>query len=145
MTTGNQGNVLPDDACPTCGTRLCKQAGELAYTVNSQKVSVESVPHLRCPNCDEVVLTSDEAQLLRQRAFERYRVENGLLSANEIRAIRERFGMTQSAFADLLRLGSNTISRWEAERKVQTASLDVLLRLIRDLPDSLEYLRRSAA
>jgi DNA-binding transcriptional regulator YiaG len=53
--------------------------------------------------------------------------------------------LTQGAFAQLLRLGSNTISRWEAGRKVQTAALDGLLRLIRDLPDSLDHLRKYAA
>jgi DNA-binding transcriptional regulator YiaG len=42
----------------------------------------------------------------------------------------------------LLRLGGNTVSRWEAGRNVQSAAMDVLLRLIRDLPGSVEYLRR---
>jgi len=46
--------------------------------------------------------------------------------------------------AGLLRLGANTISRWEAGRNVQTAAMDVLLRLIRDIPASLTYLRKHA-
>jgi DNA-binding transcriptional regulator YiaG len=54
-------------------------------------------------------------------------------------------GLTQEALARLLRLGSNTLSRWEAGRNVQTAAMDVLLRLLRDLPGSLDYLRRLAA
>ena len=57
----------------------------------------------------------------------------GLLSGDQIRAIRERHALTQVELAGLLRLGPNTISRWEAGRNVQTAALDVLLRLIRDL------------
>jgi len=32
-----------------------------------------------------------------------------------------------------LRLGANTVSRWESGRNVQTAAMDMLLRLIRDL------------
>ncbi len=59
--------------------------------------------------------------------------------------MRKRFGLTQVDLAHLLRLGGNTISRWESGRTVQTAALDVLLRLIRDLPGSLDYLRRHAA
>jgi DNA-binding transcriptional regulator YiaG len=47
--------------------------------------------------------------------------------------------------AQLLRLGGNTLSRWEAGRNVQSAAMDVLLRLIRDVPASLEYLRAHAA
>jgi len=137
--------VLPDDACPRCGTMMEERSGELTYSVNGQKIAVEDVPHMRCPACDEAVLGNDEAALLRQRAFTLYRNKYGLLSAEEIRAIRERLGLTQSHFAALLRLGGNTLSRWEAGRKVQTASLDLLLRLIRDLPDSLTYLRKNAA
>ena len=62
---------------------------------------------------------------------------------HDIRSIRERFG--QAELARLLRLGGNTISRWEAGRNVQTAAMDLLLRMIRDLPGSLDYLRKYAA
>ena len=60
-------------------------------------------------------------------------------------SLRERPGLTQVELWRLLRLGSNTISRWESGRNVQTAAMDVLLRLIRDLPGSLDYLRNHAA
>lgn len=140
-----QPTVLPDDACPNCGTMMEKRRDELTYAVNGRKMPVKGVAHLRCPACDEAVLRNEEVALLRQRAFALYRQQYSLLSADEIRAIRERLGLTQSSFAELLRLGSNTLSRWEAGRKVQTASLDLLLRLIRDLPDSLTYLRKTAA
>lgn len=136
---------LPDDACPRCGTMMEDRHGELTYPVNGQKVPVQDASHLLCPACGEVVLRSEDVRWLRQEAFARYRREQGLLEAEEIRAIREGFGMSQSTFAALLRLGANTISRWEAGRKVQTAALDVLLRLIRDQPGNLEYLRRNAA
>jgi Helix-turn-helix len=53
--------------------------------------------------------------------------------------------LTQAELARLLRLGANTISRWEAARNVQTASMDMLLRMIRDVPGTLDYLRRCAA
>src|SRR5437667_12514328 len=58
-------------------------------------------------------------------------------AADEIRSIRERFGLTQAELARLLRLGDYTISRWEAGRNVQAAAMDMLLRMIRDLPGSL--------
>ncbi len=53
--------------------------------------------------------------------------------------------MTQAGLAHLLRLGANTVSRWEAGRNVQTAAMDMLLRLLRDLPGSIDYVRRHAA
>lgn len=137
--------VLPDDACPRCGEMMEQRCSELTYPVNGQKVPVAEARHLGCPACGEVVLRAEEVRWLRQQAFTRYREEHHLLDAEQIRAIRERFGLSQSVFAKLLRLGSNTISRWESGRKVQTAALDVLLRLVRDQPGNLEYLRHHAA
>lgn len=137
--------VLPDDACPRCRTQMNEHRGELPFSVNGQEIRVPDAAHARCPECGEVVLRHDQARELRERAFEQYRVQYGLLSAREIRALRKRFGLTQVDLAYLLRLGGNTISRWESGRTVQTAALDILLRLIRDLPGSLDYLRRHAA
>lgn len=119
--------------------------GKLELPVNGEEITVTEATHLSCPQCHEVVLWFDDARRLRQRALEIYRGKYGLLSADEIRSIRERFGLTQAALARPLRLGGNTISRWEAGRNVQTAAMDMLLRMIRDLPGSLEYLRKHAA
>ena len=139
------GVVLPDDACPECGTPMKEKKGRLKLPVNGEETAVPEATHLSCPKCHEVVLRFDDARRLRQRALEIYRGNYGLLSADEIRSARERFRLTQAELARLLRLGGNTISRWEAGRNVQTAAMDMLLRMIRDLPGSLEYLRKHAA
>ncbi len=137
--------VLPDDACPTCGTMMRRTQEVLTSSVNGEEIRVPNISHLRCPKCGEGLFSLQEAEALRLGAFDIYRRTHGLLSADEIRAIRERYDLTQAELARLLRLGGNTVSRWEAERNVQTAAMDVLLRLIRDLPGSLEYLRKHAA
>jgi putative zinc finger/helix-turn-helix YgiT family protein len=86
-----------------------------------------------------------EAKRLQEDAIAHYRKQHGLLSADEIRAIRKHFELTQAELAQLLHLGANSVSRWESGRNVQTAALDMLLRLIRDLPGSIDYLRKHAA
>jgi putative zinc finger/helix-turn-helix YgiT family protein len=91
------------------------------------------------------VLRFEDSRRLQQDATAIYRKKHGLLSAGQIRDIRERFGLTQGEFGRLLHLGANTISRWESGRNVQTEAMEMLLRLIRDLPGSLDYLRRYAA
>jgi putative zinc finger/helix-turn-helix YgiT family protein len=137
--------VLPDDACPTCGTMMKETRGSLHTPVNGDDVAVLDVPHFKCPKCGEQVLTYTQARRFEEDAIALYRKKYKLLSGDEIRAIREHHELTQVELARLLRLGPNTISRWEAGRNVQTAALDVLLRLIRDLPGSLAYLRDRAA
>lgn len=137
-------DLLPDDMCPTCATPMRERKARLRFPINSEDVSVPGAVHLRCSRCHEIVLRMDHARQLREHALEIYRKKYKLLSSTEIRSIRERFSLTQAQLARLLRLGGNTISRWEAGRNVQTAAMDVLLRLIRDIPGSLDYLRKHA-
>jgi putative zinc finger/helix-turn-helix YgiT family protein len=136
---------LPDDACPQCGATMKAVERRLTIRINGEPVSVAAVPHRRCPRCGEAVLSYDETGMFNRRAFEAYRRKHRLLSEREIRAIREGLGLTQANLARLLRLGSNTVSRWEAGRNVQSASMDMMLRLLRDVPGALAYLRRRAA
>ena len=144
-TRSKRGVVLPDGACPACGTAMKERRGRLSLPVNGEEVAVPGALHLRCPNCDEVVLRFADARRLGEDAIGLYRKKHGLLSADDLRAIRGRFALNQGELARLLRLGANTISRWESGRNVQTAAMDVLLRLLRDLPGSLAYLRGLAA
>ncbi|TMB32895.1 MAG: helix-turn-helix domain-containing protein [Deltaproteobacteria bacterium] len=138
-------STLPADACPSCGTQMRERKARLSFPVNGEKVVVPDALHLRCPKCGEIVLRLDDMRHLREGALTLYRKQYGLLSSDEIRSIRERLDLTQAALSKLLHLGGNTLSRWEAGRNVQTAAMDILLRLIRDVPGSLDYLREHAA
>jgi putative zinc finger/helix-turn-helix YgiT family protein len=140
-----RGQVRPDDACPACGTTMIEKRGTLRLPVNGEDIAVPSAAHLSCPKCGEVVLRFQDSKRLGEDAIALYRKKHGLLSADEIRALRERFNLNQADLARLLRLGANTVSRWESGRNVQSAAMDMLLRLIRDLPGSIDYLRDHAA
>src|SRR5262249_31692165 len=131
--------------CPNCGATMKESRGRLSLPINGEEVSVPSAAHLKCPKCGEVVLRFQDAKRLHEDAIAIYRKKHGLLSADEIRSIRERFNLKQADLAGLLHLGANTVSRWESGRNVQTAAMDILLRLIRDLPGSIDYLRDHAA
>lgn len=136
---------LPADACPACGAMMKEKRARLSFPVNGEDVRVPDATHLACPKGHDPVLRADDARRLRERAFDIYRKKYGLLTADEIRSLRERFGLTQAELARLLRLGQNTLSRWEAGRHAQTAAMDVLLRMLRDVPGGLAYLRKHAA
>jgi putative zinc finger/helix-turn-helix YgiT family protein len=124
---------------------MTERRGVLRLQVNGEEIAVPAVPHLHCPKGHDVVLRFQDAKRFGEDAIAIYRKKHGLLSADEIRALRELFGLTQVDLARLLRLGANTVSRWEAGRNVQTGAMDMLLRLLRDLPGSMEYVRRHAA
>jgi hypothetical protein len=78
--------------------------GMLRLPVNGEEIAVPPAAHLSCPNCGEVVLRYQDSKRLGEDAIAIYHKKHGLLSADEIRAIRERFRLTQADLARLLRL-----------------------------------------
>ena len=122
-----------------------QRQGPLSHQVHGEAVEVPDVRHLACARCGEVVFTLDQANAWSHAAMRRYRQRHGLLSAGEIRALREHLGLTQSELAALLRLDTDTIARWESDRQTQTMTLDMVLRMLRDVPGNLDYLRTRAA
>lgn len=145
VSGAQRGQSLPDDACPACGTAMVEKRRELRLPVNGEAIAVASALHLNCPSCREVVLRFQDQRDLAARAMATYRRKHGLLSAEDLRGIRERFDLAQGGFAHLLGLDTNQISRWESGRSVQTETMDLLLRMVRDLPGSIEYPRRHGA
>jgi putative zinc finger/helix-turn-helix YgiT family protein len=141
----SRGRVLPNDACPECATLTVPSRAKLDHPVNGERVAVSRIPHRRCPECSEVLLSLDAAMQLRGRAQAEYRKKHGLLNPDEIRELRDHLGLTQVQLADLLRLGANTVPRWESGKVVQSSSMDTLLRLVRDVPDTRAYLEKLAA
>ena len=124
---------------------MVEQRGTLRIPVNGEEIAVRGAAHLGCSTCGEVMLRLQDAKRLGEDAVALYRKKHDLLSADAIREIREQFNLTQADLARLLRLGANTVSRWESGRNAQSAAMDILLRLIRDLPGSIDYLREHAA
>ncbi len=74
-----------------------------------------------------------------------YRRQKGLLTSDEIVAIRESYGLSQVDFAKLLGWGEATISRYES-KAIQDESYDIMLRLVKDNPlQALEFLKKNGA
>ncbi len=142
---GRSGGKLPEEACHACGAVVKSHRGTWTYAVNGEDVAVPSTSYMKCFGCGEMVIEFAELKRVHASANILFRKKHGLLSPDEIRAIRKRYKLTQADLARLLRLGGNTISRWESGRNVQTGAMDILLRLIRDLPGSLAWLRKNAA
>ncbi len=73
-----------------------------------------------------------------------YRVKMGLLTSDEIVAIRENYGLSQVDLAKLLGWGDATISRYES-KAIQDEAYDTMLRLIKDNPlQALESLKKNS-
>lgn len=74
-----------------------------------------------------------------------YRIKVGLLTSDEIVAIRESYGLSQVDLAKLMGWGEATVSRYES-KAIQDEAYDIMLRLVKDNPlQALEFLKKNEA
>jgi putative zinc finger/helix-turn-helix YgiT family protein len=88
-------------------------------------------------NCQAVSI-DDEADRQISAAFRR---EARLLAPEEIREGREKLGLTQKQFANLLGVCEATVSRWETGAQIQQRAMDWFLRVCLASPAVVELLR----
>lgn len=100
-----------------------------------------------CANADKEENEFETGAMANQNllnARNAYRIKLGLLTSDEIIAIRESYGLSQVDLAKLLGWGEATISRYES-KAIQDEAYDTMLRLIKDNPlQALEFLKKNA-
>lgn len=110
-------------------------------TVHMQEYNVfKSVPvdymaeYLYCDAADEVYMDEEQIQANDMRMKDAYRKARSLLTSGEIRAIRAKYGISQSDLCTLLGWGGKTITRYESHQ-VQDKAHDTILRKLNQDPD----------
>jgi DNA-binding transcriptional regulator YiaG len=98
------------------------------------------VPAWRDSQDGEVYLDSDATPIL-EKVVARHM---GLLTTNQIKALRQRLGLTQKEICTLLQIGMKTWTRWETGRERPFRSTNVLLCALNDGKIDVPYLRTLA-
>jgi putative zinc finger/helix-turn-helix YgiT family protein len=118
--------------CPNCGhspleertiTDRFEYSGDEGGPV---AIEVPDVPVEFCPQCGETYLGPAAARAQHRAVCQAL----GMLTPEEIRAIREQFGPTPAEFAQLTGIDESTLSRWESGRLLQNRAMDRYLRLL---------------
>lgn len=125
--------------CPNCARECEYNVTEKneSYEVKGENIGITAqVAH--CRNCGEEVFQEGLDSQNLNRAYQEYRNRHGLLSPEEIREIRERYGLSQRAFSRLLNWGEITVHRYEAGA-IQDQSHNDLLVLLKD-PENMRTL-----
>ena len=135
--------------CPLCGkTHEVEERKRFAtLIVKGEEVTYEERFYF-CANADEDENEFETGSMTNTNllnARNAYRVKRGLLTSDEIVAIRENYGLSQVDLARLLGWGEATISRYES-KAIQDEAYDTMLRLIKDNPlIALEFLKKNAS
>lgn len=129
--------------CPKCEAEVESTIREVleTYPVKGEQITINA--HVRFCNCcgtdiwdDEL----DEKNLL--DAFKEYRKKNNLLQPHEIRMIREKYCLSQTAFARVLGFGDKTITRYE-NGSIADAAQNNLMELVRSPKNFRQLLEKN--
>lgn len=128
-----------DGAEHSCGGvfAVVREPQEIAIRGTTVTVTGE---FYRCSGCGEERFDLDQIDRARLAAAESVTKAEGLLLPEEIRALRERLGLTQDAFEDALGLGRKTMVRWETGKVMPSQSMALLLLLIDRDPTAMGFL-----
>jgi len=131
--------------CPICANGKMKKV-KAPYQANygGQPVSLSSAEMFRCSNCGERVFDPDQAEALSVAVKNSVRQMFGLLSPDEILAIRQKLGMTQVELEDIFGQGPKVVTRWESGRVIQNKNADTILRMLNRKPDLLPLVKSIA-
>lgn len=109
------------------------------FVVKGEEIDCE-INELFCKHCNSIIFDyKNEANDV--LINDEYKRKVGLLTSSEIVRIRNKYGLSQSKFADLLNIGEKTITRYE-NGSIQDAAYDNLIRLIDINIENFEYLSK---
>lgn len=135
--------------CPLCDkVHEIEQRIRITKTIiKGEEIEYEEIYYF-CQNSDEdeneFVTSKLESENLKN-ARNTYRQKHGLLTSDEIVAIRNSYGLSQVELAKLLGWGEATISRYES-KAIQDEVYDDILRIIKENPLSAsEFFQKNSA
>ena len=74
----------------------------------------------------------DNYEIQFEKALEKERKSENLLTAKEIKAIRKKYNLTQLQLELLLKIGPKNVAKWETYKSNQSKTIDKLLRNMND-------------
>lgn len=133
--------------CPICDKvhEVEERTRQAMITMKGEEVTYEERFYY-CAYAEEEEAEFESAKMANENllnARNAYRRKQGLLTSDEIVAIRESYGLSQVDLARLLGWGEATISRYES-KAIQEEAYDAMLRLIWDNPlMALEFFKKN--
>jgi putative zinc finger/helix-turn-helix YgiT family protein len=130
--------------CLNCGEEReidIREETESYPVKNEQTVIDAKITY--CKYCGEQIWNEELDDENLKEAYKKYRSIHGLLQPEQIKKIREKYSLTQTAFAKILGLGEKTITRYE-NGCIQDAAQNNLIELA-GFPDVFDYLLKKNA
>ncbi len=99
--------------CLDCGkTQFIEKKETFNVDFKGENVTVKSAADV-CKNCGFRITDNRQMNELRKAVADKYKENKGLLTSEDIKAYRKKLDMSQTEFAEYLKVGEASIKRWE--------------------------------
>jgi len=132
-------NYIKGMTCPVCEVGklgVTKKDFEFKYKGHSRTYSSDKV--FICSECESSFLNKKDQRNLDFILTNSRKEIDGLLTSDDIKAIRSIFKITQKDFAKLLGVGEKNFAKYESGQATQSRAMDILLRIFRAFPFTIE-------
>lgn len=131
--------------CPVCGEGNLAQK-ELSEIVeyNGSSVEVDGFLCSVCDSCGTEVSSPEQSRHNKRLVLDTRREIDGLLKGEKIRAIRQKYQITQQQAASIFGGGAVAFSKYEKGDVVQSTPMDRLLRVADSIPEAFCWLAKYA-
>ena len=121
--------------CPECGsTAIRVEVCPGIHKVRDREVRIANDRHMVCANCGEWSYPGEMAGEMQREVTLELRRLDGLVSLEQLKAARMRYGFTQAEMEHLLGIGEKTWVRWERGKVPPSAAVDKEIRRFLDDP-----------
>jgi len=111
------------------------------FTVKGEPIEQEN-DVVYCLTCGEEIFNEEYDSKNLERAYDEYRKKHNLLTSNDIKEIRKKYGLSQKDFARILGFGEVTITRYE-NGTIQDKANDNLMQMARNEETFINLLKNS--
>lgn len=133
-----------NNKCAECGSsdfKVCVEPDN--FTRNGQSFTV-NVEHSVCQNCGYEVIFTEQIKRNDCILRDAWRKIDGLLTAQEIVALRKKLGLTQHEAAQIFKGGPNAFSKYERSEIIQDVAKDLLMKSALEVPGMFSWLKQQA-
>lgn len=135
---------MHDTKCKICGEGICVEKNEVENFTHNNITKPIVLKGYECNNCYSSFSTPAQAKANKRAVIAFRREADELLSASEVRLVRETLGITQVESSRYFGGGPIAFSKYESDDVAQSSSMDTLLRVAYAVPGVMAFLKARA-
>jgi len=132
---------MSNPVCPKTGAPMYRDVRPVTLAYKGESITVD-MPGWYCDSSDESIHTGKDA-VVSDRALNRLKARNeGLLEPEDIRRIRKKLGLSQTAAGQVIGGGPRAFQKYESGDLLPSRAISSALRLLDHDPEALRLLKQ---